>query len=88
MTMTRHAVANHLSIQKVESGEEGGGAMAFVNMGESAASARLHRQSGLGLGSVGVWGQKYSGRVAQIDLRWKEKRTQAGGDVLTECSPS
>ena len=34
----------------------------------------------------GKKGVKCEGRVAQIDLRWKEKRTQAGGDVLTECS--
>jgi hypothetical protein len=29
---------------------------------------------------------KCLGRVAQIGPDWEEKSTQAGGDVLTECS--
>ena len=41
MSMPQHAVADHFTLQNIESGKKGSRAMALVIMGESAASAGL-----------------------------------------------
>lgn len=48
MTMAWHAVSDHFAVQNIQGGEERRGAMAFIVVGESAATAGLHRQSRLG----------------------------------------
>src|SRR5664280_3677903 len=48
MTMAGHTVADHLAVQNIEGGEQGGGVVTLVIVGEGAATARLHRQSRLG----------------------------------------
>ena len=47
MTMSRHALADHLAGGNLERGEQRGGAMPFVIMGHGSAAALLHRQAGL-----------------------------------------
>lgn len=43
------AATDHGAVQDIESGEQGGGAVALVVMGHGPAFARLQRQAGLGV---------------------------------------
>jgi hypothetical protein len=48
MPVTLHAPPDHLSIEHVEGGKQGGGAVSLVIMGHRPASPRLDRQARLG----------------------------------------
>jgi len=48
MSVLLSALTDDRAVKRVEGGEQGGGAVAFVIMGERAASTFLHRQAGLG----------------------------------------
>ena len=43
MSMTLHAASDDLAFKDVESGEQGGGAMALVVMGKTVSIAKAHR---------------------------------------------
>ena len=48
MPVALHAAADHLAVEDVESGEEGGGAVALIVVGHGAGTPLLDRQARLG----------------------------------------
>ena len=48
MPMAWHTTADHLAIQDVERGEQGGGAVALIVVGHGASPSLLHGQARLG----------------------------------------
>src|SRR6266511_3826169 len=70
VTVALHVAADHLALEHVERGEEGGRPVAFIIVGHRSETPRLHRQAGLraveGLDLAHIWRSGSTSTAGQI----------------------
>jgi len=71
MPVLRHAIPDDRTIERAQSGEQSGGAVARVIVGHRAAAARSQRQTGLGGTRLGT---AFRQSFTTLDRRWQCRR--------------